>query len=189
MTERRNKDRIFPYVVVLKKKHHRSSWLISLFSALIFLLLLINRLLLSTDKIAITLILLLFIIMSIRSLIQFRKGEKFDHTLILLLPAGALFLLPFMATLAFAIVAYTGYLANQPEEIGFGDEEIVMKRFFKRTIRWNQLQNVVLKDGLLTLDFRDNRVIQVETDDEEDNDEYDVSEEEFNAYCRSRIGT
>ena len=45
--------------------------------------------------------------------------------------------------------------------------------------------NVVLKDGLLTLDFKSNRLMQREVADDDDED--DADEEEFNAYCRSRL--
>jgi len=41
-----------------------------------------------------------------------------------------------------------------------------------------------LKDGLLTLDFRDNKLIQKEVIDD---DEPDAPEDEFNDYCRSKL--
>jgi hypothetical protein len=46
---------------------------------------------------------------------------------------------------------------------------------------------VVLKGGMLTIDYKNNKLIQLETDDEED-DEYDVEDDEFNNYCNLQLG-
>jgi len=43
----------------------------------------------------------------------------------------------------------------------------------------------VLKDGLLTLDFKNNRLMQKEIADDEDED--DADEEEFNTWCRDQL--
>jgi hypothetical protein len=38
----------------------------------------------------------------------------------------------------------------------------------------------------LTIDFKNNKVLQHYTDDEED-DEYEVESDEFNEYCQGRL--
>jgi hypothetical protein len=43
---------------------------------------------------------------------------------------------------------------------------------------------VILRDGLLTLDFRNNILIQKEVLEDE---EPDADENEFNDYCRSKL--
>ncbi|MFZ9661984.1 MAG: hypothetical protein ACO29O_08910, partial [Chitinophagaceae bacterium] len=70
---------------------------------------------------------------------------------------------------------------------GFSDEKIEFNGIFKRQIYWQELSNVVLKDGMITLDFKNNNLIQKETDIDEDDEEYDVTEEEFNEYCRNML--
>ena len=100
---------------------------------------------------------------------------------------AALFLMPFPFGLIMIALAYLGYLATQPEEIGFGTDRIIVKKLFKRTIEWNELSNAMIKDGLLTLDFKNNKLFQAETDDDENNDEYDASEEEFNDFCKAHL--
>jgi predicted neutral ceramidase superfamily lipid hydrolase len=48
---------------------------------------------------------------------------------------------------------------------------------------WSEFNNVVLKDGLLTLDFRNNKLIQLAVS------EVDLPpEQSFNEFCRSQIG-
>jgi len=43
---------------------------------------------------------------------------------------------------------------------------------------------VILKDGILTLDFKDNKLIQKEVLDD---DEPEAEEDEFNEYCQSKL--
>jgi hypothetical protein len=64
----------------------------------------------------------------------------------------------------------------------------VKSGLFPKKINWNELNNVVIKDDLLTIDFKNNTLFQAYTDDEED-DEYEVGDDEFNAYCRERLQT
>jgi hypothetical protein len=72
-------------------------------------------------------------------------------------------------------------------EIGFSDQQIVRKGITTKTYAWNELNNVMIKDDLLTIDFKNNTLLQAYTDDQED-EEYDVEDEEFNEYCRKRLG-
>lgn len=53
----------------------------------------------------------------------------------------------------------------------------------ERKLRWEQLNNVVLKDGMLTLDFMNNKIIQQIL--EETNQT--VNEKEFNDFCRQQL--
>ena len=85
----------------------------------------------------------------------------------------------------FFLLSFLEYQTKRPLEIGFDHDRIVMNTLFKRQFDWSVFNNVILKDGLLTLDFKNNKLIQkmVADDDEED----DADEEEFNTYCRSRL--
>ena len=74
--------------------------------------------------------------------------------------------------------------AFKNEEIGFNKDEIYYNRFFSKKIQWESLNNVVLKDGILTLDFTSNKVLQFETDELDDGEDDEVTEEEFNAFCQ-----
>ena len=74
--------------------------------------------------------------------------------------------------------------AKYPLEIGFSASGIVINTFIKKKITWNSLHSVILKDGLLTLDFLNNFLFQKEVLEE---DEPDADEDEFNDYCRSKL--
>jgi uncharacterized membrane protein YhaH (DUF805 family) len=85
----------------------------------------------------------------------------------------------------FFLLSFLEYQTKRPLEIGFDHDRIVMNTLFKRQFDWSVLNNVILKDGLLTLDFKNNKLIQKMVADDDDED--DADEEEFNTYCRSRL--
>jgi hypothetical protein len=51
-----------------------------------------------------------------------------------------------------------------------------------RIIEWDQLTNVIKRDDLLTLDFKNNKLMQVQIINAND-----VPENEFNQFCRQRL--
>ena len=51
-----------------------------------------------------------------------------------------------------------------------------------RIIEWSQLTNVIKRDDLLTLDFKNNRLMQVQIINADD-----VPENEFNQFCRAQL--
>ena len=70
-----------------------------------------------------------------------------------------------------------------PEEIGFDDEGITINTFSKKFYPWSLINNVVLKDGLLTIDYKDNRLFQKEIEEQVT----PVLESEFNEFCHSKL--
>ncbi len=68
-------------------------------------------------------------------------------------------------------------------EIGFSTRFIMFDNLFKKKYNWSDFNNIVLKDNLLTLDFKNNKIFQRETIDEES----DCDEDEFNEFCREQL--
>jgi len=85
----------------------------------------------------------------------------------------------------FFLLAFLEYQTKRPLEIGFHDDRVVINTLIKRRFDWSSFNNVILRDGLLTLDFANNRLMQKEVADDEEED--DADEEEFNAFCRARL--
>ena len=85
----------------------------------------------------------------------------------------------------FFLLAFLEYQTKRPLEIGFHHDRIVMNTLIKRRFDWSDFNNIVLRDGLLTLDFKNNRLMQKEV--AEDDEEDDADEEEFNAFCRENL--
>ncbi len=84
------------------------------------------------------------------------------------------------------------------------ESEIKVNSFLNSTYNWNEFNNIVLKDGLLTLDFINNKILQVKPDwngshqsgiDKSDPeagkiislDDYPVLEKEFNDFCQNQL--
>jgi hypothetical protein len=84
-------------------------------------------------------------------------------------------------------LAFLEYQTKRPLEIGFHHDRVVINTLIQRRFDWTAFNNVILRDGLLTLDFKTNRLIQKEVADDEEED--DADEEEFNAFCRDRLAT
>ena len=87
-------------------------------------------------------------------------------------------------SLFFFLLSFLEYQAKYPLEIGFTDQEVTINNLFRKKHPWSHFNNILLKDGLLTLDFSDNTLFQREAIDEE---EGEADEEEFNAYCQKKI--
>jgi hypothetical protein len=85
----------------------------------------------------------------------------------------------------FVVFGVLEYQAKRPLEIGFNDDRIVINNIVRRWYDWSAFNNVILKDGLLTLDFKSNRLLQKEIADDDEED--DADEEEFNSFCRGRL--
>jgi hypothetical protein len=184
----KDKGEVFPYIVVLKKKHEKTASLIGLLSAFIFILLLIVKLISDpSDWIFMLLFIICYTGLLVYNLLQFRKKKKTEMVLTYLVAFAAMTFFPLPGKIAYLLIAVTGYLSTRSEEIGFSEHHIVFKSVFPKKIAWSQLNNALIKDGILTLDYKNNKLFQAETDDDEDNEEYDVSEEEFNAFCREQI--
>jgi len=62
----------------------------------------------------------------------------------------------------------------------FFEDRIMYPSFPKRTILWQQLNNIILKDGVLTIDCKNNRVFQNEIVS-------DVNEAGFNEFCNQQL--
>lgn len=104
-----------------------------------------------------------------------------------LLTAGVAWLgMPYLQWLSifFFLLTFLEYQAKYPLEIGLSDDRVVINTVIKQRFDWSAFTNIVLKDGLLTLDFKNNRIIQKEVMDEE---EGDADEDEFNEYCLERL--
>ncbi|GGA96754.1 hypothetical protein [Puia dinghuensis] len=113
--------------------------------------------------------------------------NKVRYRYLLLLAAAGWMLLtpaPWVGALFF-ILTFLEYQTKRPLEIGFDHDRVVINTLIKQQFDWSVFNNVILKDGLLTLDFKNNRLIQKEVADDDDED--DADEEEFNTYCRTRL--
>jgi hypothetical protein len=85
---------------------------------------------------------------------------------------------------ASAYIGYAEYKIFQPAFARIDTTGITLPTTFsERLIGWNQLNNVILRDDLLTIDFKSNKVLQLEVLDETG----PVTAEEMNVFFKSRL--
>ena len=100
----------------------------------------------------------------------------------LFLALGWAVLYKFFLVLICLLLGLAYKLAMQKIFFLFRRDKILKTNFPKREIEWTTLDNVILKDGILTLDFKNNHVIQGEILSAEK-----IDEKEFNAFARFLI--
>jgi hypothetical protein len=83
--------------------------------------------------------------------------------------------------LIMVILFYLYSITKRQLKISIADK-IIYPSFPKRIIKWDELNNVILKDGLLTIDFKNNKIIQqlIKFPNL-------VNEKEFNDFCREQL--
>lgn len=182
----------YQYVVILKKDGERAADLLSAFlclgSAAVFLYpQLAAR---QGNYFLLTVGLLILAGLALNTVLRFARrhsGEKFRYRYILLLAAMGWLAMPDhrWVFLLFVALAFLEYQMKRPLEIGFDRDRVVINSLIRQRHDWSVFNNVILRDGLLTLDFKNNRLLQKEIADDEDED--DADEEEFNAWCRDQL--
>ncbi len=178
----------FPYIVILKNPSERQFNAFGLLLNLISVIFFIREFALGENKNVFLLAGILLVIGLIGwNIIRARKGYKIYYNRAYLISALLWIKMPYMEWLfgVFIILALLERQVKFPLEIGFSETQVVFNTLLRRKYNWSQLSNVKLKDGLLTIDFLDNRLLQREVDDEDEEDE--VSEEEFNEFCRIQL--
>ncbi len=89
------------------------------------------------------------------------------------------------AILAGAIVLFWIYLKKREdgEKIIVSEKNIILPGLSgDRIVEWNQLSNVIKKNDLLTVDFKNNRLIQVQVINADH-----IDEDEFNQFCQQQL--
>ena len=118
---------------------------------------------------------------------QQRRGIEPNYRFALMLAAWGWFMHPQAIWMAgiFLIAAVLERPLKVVPEYAFDSDEIVFNSFPQKKYSWEEISNVVLRFGMLTIDFKNNKIIQGEVND-------DVSmqlENEFNEYCKAQIAS
>jgi hypothetical protein len=74
-------------------------------------------------------------------------------------------------------------LANRKLKIIFYTNGVEYPSFPKKTIQWNELDNVILKDGLITIDFKNNHLVQSEINTSTN----EIDETAFNRFSQQQL--
>ncbi|MCU0395754.1 MAG: hypothetical protein MUF29_07575 [Chitinophagaceae bacterium] len=83
----------------------------------------------------------------------------------------------------YALLAVIERWVKVPDEFGFTKDLVVRNSFPRRKYQWVEIDNVVIRNNLFTLDLRNNKIIQKELEEPIARE----VEEEFNAWCRQQL--
>jgi len=85
--------------------------------------------------------------------------------------------------LIIAVVFANFILTRKSMAIFSSDNVVIVKTVFKKKYDWKEIENVVLKDHLLSVDFKNNHLIQIEISAES----YAIDEAVFNHLCHCQL--
>lgn len=83
----------------------------------------------------------------------------------------------------FSILFFLGETLTKDTTVFINKTDISFKNLFTKKYSWENLQNVMMKDGLLTIDFKNNKIFQSEIAEK-----ISLTEEnEFNDFCKNYL--
>jgi hypothetical protein len=80
------------------------------------------------------------------------------------------------------VLYYSYFISTRKLEVIISEKSISYPSYPSRQIGWNELQNLIVKDGILTIDFKSNRILQAAIENEQT-----LNEKEFNDFCREQL--
>jgi hypothetical protein len=118
-------------------------------------------------------------------LIRIKKNEDSPYKMYAEYAIGFAWLqMEFWWVAAATFVLGTLYLiTKRPLLVSIIKEKINYPSFPKKNFAWTELNNIILKDGLLTIDLKNNRFIQQPVDETKTT----INEAEFNDFCREQL--
>ncbi len=76
------------------------------------------------------------------------------------------------------------YMLSKKVKVELNSNEIIIHYvFYMRPVQWNKLNNVILKDRILTIDFKNDKLMQAEIAA----DSYHIDEILFNRFCIQQL--
>jgi hypothetical protein len=119
-----------------------------------------------------------FIVTKKKSLVKFPASIIF-----FLLAIVWLMLANYWLAIALVLLAMIDMVSMKKQVMIFSEPRIEFPSFPKKQFSWDELTNVILKDRILTLDFKNGRLLQAEIAAES----YDTDEKLFNGFCTQQL--
>jgi hypothetical protein len=181
---------VYDYVVVLRNDHiqfiEKTGWLLTF----LIIMLLVFSIYTTANSTLLYVCLIITLSLFISNWIEKRKKKNIVFKPILITGGLGLSIASSLPVIIGILIIISGLIEKiilQKREFGFSKNIIQENGIFGKKINWGELNRVILKDDILTIDYKNNKLIQVHTDNEDD-DDYEVEADEFNAYCQNRLG-
>ncbi len=174
---------VYPYIITLKNESARYVNIIGFLLCFGSMLLFLREMIIRNTIVLPYVVGVVFIagLMLWNGYNYYKRNKRIYYSKALLIAAIVWTRMPYLQWMiaVFALLAILEYQAKLSPEIGFSEKEIIFNGLLKKKYNWNEIDNVVLKDGWLTVDFKNNKLFQKEIDSGEN----EASEQEFNRWC------
>jgi len=126
----------------------------------------------------------IYIFMRLYFIKKYNQGNYLDQVLLFVLAGCWLGLQNYVMVAAMVILGIFYHLALQKLQFVFTPEKVFKLNFPGKEFEWNVFNNVILKDNILTLDFKNNKLIQAEIEKSQN-----INEQQFNSFAKSKLTT
>jgi hypothetical protein len=109
-----------------------------------------------------------------------RIYDRFAIFLVVLILAAAYFNPWFAILMTLVLILF--FISRRKLVVHINKDGIHYPSFPGRRFQWDKLSNVMIRDGMLTIDFKNNRIIQQLIEDQPG-----LIEAEFNQFCKKAI--
>lgn len=118
---------------------------------------------------------------------QIKRGITPYYRFAVMFAAWGWFIIPGgkLVAIIYIIACFLEKPVKVPPEAAFDAEEISFNSFPRKILLWKDVNNAVLKDGILTIDLKNNTLIQKPLNDEVDKH----IEQEFNEFCKEQLNS
>jgi ABC-type transport system involved in multi-copper enzyme maturation permease subunit len=175
------------FAFILPDERSRSyQWvtmLILLMNALVFGFILLNESLDRNRNLAffgVSISVLSLILFMLKTYTGFRYSHRPEITMIILALVWMIlgFYLPGACMLCLSVL---GFYTPKVKLLQFSKDGVRYPSFPVRLFRWQEIENVILKDDALTIDFKNNKMLQSTV---KQYDDEGFTESDFNEFCR-----
>jgi hypothetical protein len=177
------KDKKFDFVLTLKQPNQNSTNLFGAFLCLLPFLFFV-RVFLETGALQHILPPIAMLLLGIWNMVKHKNREAiYFKWLFFTIAFGFLLTMQLFGTIWLAMLYIILVVAEaqfkMPLELGFDEFGITRNSFAKKFTPWADLQNIVVRDNMLTLDYKNNKIFQREIA----GDYPDEIGTEFNEFC------
>lgn len=82
------------------------------------------------------------------------------------------------------VFSFFGYFANRKLAVGVNEIGVIYPTFPSKLFEWKDIEQVLIKDNVLTIDLKNNKLIQISISEEENEK---LEHQAFNAFCNASI--
>jgi hypothetical protein len=124
----------------------------------------------------------IYVFMRLYFIKKYKQGNYLDQIILFVLAGCWLGLQNYFMVTALIILGILYHLTLQKIQFVFTSEKVTRFTFPAKEYKWNLFNNVILKDNILTLDFKNNKLIQAEIENPKS-----INQQQFNSFAQSQL--